>query len=79
MPSEDLPPETVVGDSATDRRVGGVIVIKADCVEAPTRVVTVATFWIATDEVVAVKVALVCPAAIETFAGTLTVVTLLVI
>jgi hypothetical protein len=70
VPVEELPPTTEVGDRPTDVRTGAVTARVADRLTLLKTAVTVTSVSEATGSVVAVKVAVVVPAATVTDAGT---------
>lgn len=69
VPREILPPTTVPGFTLTERTTEGLIVNRADAVDAPIPAVTVTVFWEAIDTVVTVNEALVCPSDTVTVPG----------
>jgi hypothetical protein len=70
VPVEEAPPVTEAGLTAKDASTGGTTVRVAVWVETPSLPVIVTDFWEPTAAVVTLNVALVCPPAIVTDAGT---------
>jgi hypothetical protein len=70
VPVEDVPPSTEAGDTATERRAAAVTVRTTGRLTLLKVAVIVTGVFVATPTVVAVKVAVVAPAATVTDAGT---------